>query len=1176
MEKRRLWIGLCILALALVGCKAQATPLPSPVEEKATAASTAVTPSDRAIPKESDGVVLLSELLLAAPDNNNLEFIELFNAGTRPVDLNGWSLWYQLASGQAEKLIHAWEEPADVPGYGHYLLARAGQAIGLIGDAEYDIALFETKGGLALRDAAGETVDVLGWGDAPEGFFNGRAAAVPEKGVSLERWPGGEAGNGTDSGDNRADFSPAGPNPQNSGSDITPIPGGRLTFRLQIPATVEPGSEVEALVEVQNLTGAAVHDLLVSVPLPDGFEAIGLPDGASHAGRRVEWTVSELAGGESETATIVLSSPWTYLTTMVRGAYAQAADWPLRAYGPPLSIAIAGGSIPIATARSLAGQVVTIEGTATMYTDAFYAGSTGTKFYLEDESSGIQVFCPGGLGIVAAGLGDRIRVTGEIEVYRGSLEIIPGVYDEDIEILERGAAEWEPAQITIRAAGSDESVLGRLNVVQGAATRIEEFSFSCEVDLVDDTGYMILLYIEKETGVSVEPLELGRSYRVTGISELYDTDWQLKPRLQTDLMPVFPPELALEMKVENSVPAGGVLHYSLIAYNHTAAPLSNVRIVAQQPADGAAIDEVMDGGEREGDAVVWRLPELAAGGSATVRYTAVVSQEAEGRILTLPAVATADQWPEPAASGTDPLLTFVGEGVPIWAIQGGGAESPYVRGQAATQGVVIGVFPELDGFWIQETQTDEDPATSAGLFVLTGELEAAVELGDLVRVTGQVREKSGQTVLQLLALEDLMVVASGQQLPAATELDPPPDRQEAAIYYEALEGMLVQVTGPAVAIAPTSKYGEAVLVRSDRGVDRLTYGLDTASTGLMIFVDDGSEATHYDLSTLPFALQSGDRVANLAGPLAFTFDNFKIEPIRVPQVIPTGRPLPGLEEAGEQQFSVATFNVENLFDFQDPHPSDPPRPSLAEYRLKLTKTAAAIVAMGAPTIIGLQEVEHLGILEDLVEQETIAGFGYQPFLVEGTDSRGIDVAYLVRGDQATVEGAAAYAAPEGLTSRPPLLITVTLKMEGAPTVYLLNNHFTSMSGGEAPTEPRRTAQAEWNLTLVQRILADDPQAHVMVMGDLNSYYDARPVEVLREGGLRHVYELVEPIRPYSYIYQGESETLDHILVTPSLYALLVQVEALHINADYPPAIPDDPSPRRVSDHDPVVAVFSLE
>ncbi len=86
--------------------------------------------------------------------------------------------------------------------------------------------------------------------------------------------------------------------------------------------------------------------------------------------------------------------------------------------------------------------------------------------------------------------------------------------------------------------------------------------------------------------------------------------------------------------------------------------------------------------------------------------------------------------------------------------------------------------------------------------------------------------------------------------------------------------------------------------------------------------------------------------------------------------------------------------------------------------------------MGAPTIVGLQEVENIDVLEDLAEQEAIADYDYQPFLVEGTDSRGIDVGYLVRGDQATVEGASAYPAPEGLTSRPPLLITVTLHLDG--------------------------------------------------------------------------------------------------------------------------------------------------
>jgi predicted extracellular nuclease len=157
------------------------------------------------------------------------------------------------------------------------------------------------------------------------------------------------------------------------------------------------------------------------------------------------------------------------------------------------------------------------------------------------------------------------------------------------------------------------------------------------------------------------------------------------------------------------------------------------------------------------------------------------------------------------------------------------------------------------------------------------------------------------------------------------------------------------------------------------------------------------------------------------------------------------------------------------------------------------------------------------------------------------------------------------------------VITTTLHLDsGDTTVYVLNNHFTSMSGGEKPTEPRRTAQAAWNATLVEQILAGDPEAYVVVLGDLNSFYDSPPLDLLRDAGLRHIYEFVEPERPYSYIYQGVSETLDHILVTPSLYELLTAVEAVHINADYPLPLPDDASARRVSDHDPIVAVFAIK
>ncbi len=119
------------------------------------------------------------------------------------------------------------------------------------------------------------------------------------------------------------------------------------------------------------------------------------------------------------------------------------------------------------------------------------------------------------------------------------------------------------------------------------------------------------------------------------------------------------------------------------------------------------------------------------------------------------------------------------------------------------------------------------------------------------------------------------------------------------------------------------------------------------------------------------------------------------------------------------------------------------------------------------------------------------------------------------------------------------------------------------------------AQAAWNVAVLEAIQADNPQALVAILGDLNSYTQSLPVETLQAAGLVHVFDLDPRASWYSYIYQGFSQTLDHILVTPSLFELLQRVDILHVNADY--ALPEagDPSPLRKSDHDPVIATFSL-
>jgi hypothetical protein len=446
-------------------------------------------------------------------------------------------------------------------------------------------------------------------------------------------------------------------------------------------------------------------------------------------------------------------------------------------------------------------------------------------------------------------------------------------------------------------------------------------------------------------------------------------------------------------------------------------------------------------------------------------------------------------------------------------------------------------------------------------------------MGDLVEVTGQVREVSQQTQVRIEESAALYIRGHDNELPEVINLDPPVDDEESLVYYESLEGMLVQLPGSAVAVSPTSKYGEYSLVLPYHGVERIYRGDDS---GMMIMVDDGMSIVHQDRSTLAYVVKTGDEVSGLIGPLAYTYGQYKIEPIIEPQVSTVDRSLPALEMTEEDEFSIMTWNVENLFDIIDPHPSNPPRPRRVEYQLALTKVANTILAAGAPTVVGLQEVENLGILEDLAAHEALAEYRYQPALLDGTDSRGIDVGYLVRGDRAAITRVEQFVAEGGLTSRPPLLVEIEIVSVGeAFKLYVINNHFSSMAGGELITEPRRVAQAVWNASIVKDLLDQEPEAYLAVIGDLNSYLYSPPIDELREVGLRHVFEILPEEDRYTYIFEGVSQTIDHIMVTPSLWDRLIRVGVLHTDADYPPPDPEDTSPERKSDHDPVVATFSL-
>lgn len=569
--------------------------------------------------------------------------------------------------------------------------------------------------------------------------------------------------------------------------------------------------------------------------------------------------------------------------------------------------------------------------------------------------------------------------------------------------------------------------------------------------------------------------------------------------------------------------------------------------------------------------------------------------------------------PNSVATPTSP--PFAGRWATIMEIQGAGTKSAYAGQTVVVTGVVTGSYQQLplQGFFLQATSGDGDDTTSDGIFVYHGDRSpGAVRQGDSVEVVGVVREAYGRTTIDISQVASSVTRrSSGNRLPEPIELRPPPLRPDAARYYESLEGMLVRAPD-AVVVGPTSRYGEFAVVRADTGLRRV-FQSDTNGLGQLIFVDDGAgSAARYELAT-------GDRVTGIIGPLDYSFGQFKVEQFADAKlrIEPGTRQYAPAAAPAEMEFTVASFNLENLFDpLYTPGKLGPcdvdasgvpcrERVTPADYQRKLTKAARAIRdALGAPTIVGVQEVESLAVLTQLAAQPELSAFGYQAVLLDGVDPRGINVGLLYRAETVTIHGvsqlnecttknygfsdveARCSSKDDGtqdgywLAARPPLVVDLTVGAgSSAERMTLIVNHFKSKGGLDPENKQftsRRTAEARLVASAVRDLVRRDPNAQVIVMGDLNDFVASTPLQVLTaEAPLFDLAAAVPAGARYSYIYNGESEVLDHILVTANLRSRVLENVFVRIDADFPAARAADLTPFRTSDHDPAFVRFRL-
>ncbi len=546
----------------------------------------------------------------------------------------------------------------------------------------------------------------------------------------------------------------------------------------------------------------------------------------------------------------------------------------------------------------------------------------------------------------------------------------------------------------------------------------------------------------------------------------------------------------------------------------------------------------------------------------------------------------------------------------IDAIQGSGATSPLVGQKVQITGVVTGVdnqqgvsnYVDLDprqaGIYVETptSRQDSSTATSEGIFVggLTLPDRTKTHIGQTVTVSGTVNELYGLTMLDATGQTPAFSGTPGtKSLPAPVVIDPEAAHAQSEAsdgtrsYYETLEGMRVTLPVGTANSGGTDKFGELYLQpgTTRRRVFSDNSGDDGPADLLDVSQDGGSadvDPTNPDetpASTTRVRADLFDRVSAVTGPVGFDFGDYQIvpQPGSPRPVVTKGQTTypPAAPAPSPGTLRVSEFNMENLFGagmVDDGHTY-----TQAEVDAKTTRLANAIKLLKRPQILSVEEVASKAALQEVADKVG----GYQVIWRASNDARHVAVGFLVRqgvtvtaikqlGANATTTATGCNddgSANPQLFERPPLELDVTV---GGLSFAVIGNHWASQGHPEAC----RDAQGDFLAGKVAAI--EGSGGNAIVLGDLNDFPGAPALatDLVAGTSLRDLWSKAPASDRYSYAYDGQLETLDHIFVTKRLASRVRQMEYVHFDNDYYERN-ETTSPTKVSDHDPPVVSLTL-
>lgn len=1073
------------------------------------------------------------------------DFIELYNPTDKEVNVTGWKVRYASAANSLLSSTNMTVLSGIIKAEGYILIQEAVGSGGTKSlpapDVIGTIAMSGTTGKVELVNDLNTRIDLVSFGPTATEYETAPTAALSNSTAAIRKTAAGAKGGsrGEDTDDNSADFEIQSPAPRNSsyGFTVSPVAADPAPNAWPAGTSVSLSSPT---------AGASVYAAVYGAGGTEGYEPYTVPISIDEATS-------------------------------------------IKAYASAPGMAVSPGSAfnyTILEKANLAAARTAVK-SQNVWTEGVVTHIDGAEMYIQDDTAGLVLY-----GFPAfAEVGDLVEVRGFMDIYSNLQEIKPqaGLL---FNVVDPNAGMPVSKVLTAADLSAASGELHEAELVAMENVTIVSKNGSTVTASQGDQEFIIYSSLSK--------LEEGKIFeRMTGVIKQFNDVYQFIPLNENALV---------EKK------------FSVIASPKAGRIIIGSPVTLSSPASGAAIYYTMDGSDPttasqlysgpitvSTDAVIKAVAELE--GQTSDVYTFAFEASEALRIHDIQGESHTSEFSGQTVKDVEGIVTQYG-----YTFATGGYKGFFMQDSNPDDSLHTS-----EGIFVYTTNDSMKPAIG-DLVTVTGTVSEYNEgsssnlKSTQITMTARTIMSSGNDLP-----EPVIFGKGGRAIPSSIidnddmkEFQP---EEDAIDFYESMEGMLVKLPAPTI-LSPywTSGSGNSMLYNIPTRVNGEMIDVLTAAGGLVL-----KENGNLNPQRLLIAygnpgkeVNTGDKFdGDVTGVIGYNNGNFKIIPAwdSLPTITGnTFQPETSTIAADEDKLIIASYNIENYF------------PGVGA--AKIDKLADSIANnLKKPDIIGVVEMQdsngetNNGTVEasaaDLVQAIKAAGgpdYLYTDIAPENNKDGGapggnirvgflynparVSLASSVNGQKGTSTASVGYdAAADELTYNPGRIEPMNTAFESSrkplaaqfifrgEKVIVIANHFNSKSGDNRPfgsvQPPVMSSEAQRHQIgavvngFVKNVLTQNPQANIVALGDLNDFQFSQTAAVLKGNELDNLIDKLPQSEQYTYTYDGNSQVLDHILVSKNLTAYS-EVDIVHLNADF------SPSRGRVSDHDAVMAQIDLK